>query len=245
MTFGWLLDDFWVTFGWLFGDCWVTFGALLDDCWTTLRWLLGALFDDFWALLGSWGSLFGSILVPWPPLVLSLPPQGEKDGKSYVPGRIIHPFWTQKWSQNGAKVVNKWSRNRHRFWHRFFNDFYRFWYHFGLHFEVILGSFLEIFRSEGALGAKNVIFTKTLRFLSFFDDFEVPRGPKSSHFWSQRRLFRSAKIESDFSSIFEAKSAKSSSFWLHFGSLWASFGDFFRWLFRPRKKCEKSLKNGF
>ena len=31
MTFGGLLDDFWVTFGRLLGDFWRTFGLLLGD----------------------------------------------------------------------------------------------------------------------------------------------------------------------------------------------------------------------
>lgn len=198
----------------------------------------------FWLLLGSLGSLFGSILVPWPPLGPSWAPKGDKDGKNDTPVGKGPPFWTPKWSQNGAKVVKKWSRNRHWFWHRCVHDFSQFFYNFGLHFELILGSFLDIFRSEGSLGAKNVIFKKCYEFLMFFNDFEGPRGPKSTNCWSRRRLFRRPKIDSDFSSTVEGKSVKSSSFWLHFGSLWASFGDFFRCVFRPRKKSENHAKKG-
>ena len=43
----------------------------------------------------------------------------------------------------------------------------------------------------------------------FFWYFEDPGGPTSSHFRSRERLFRCPKIDSDFSSIWEAKSAKS------------------------------------
>ena len=41
------------------------------------------------------------------------------------------------------------------------------------HFGVIWESFLELFRSEGALGAKNAIFTKTYVFLWFLMNSEV------------------------------------------------------------------------
>ena len=53
----------------------------------------------FWCLLGPLGSLFGSILMPWPPLGPSLAPKGENYEKSDVPGGKSSLFWTQKWSQ--------------------------------------------------------------------------------------------------------------------------------------------------
>ena len=96
--------------------------------------------------------------------------------------------------------------------------FLPFFLRFGLHSELILGYFLMFFRSEGSLGVKNVIFTKTHVLLSFFNDFEGPRGPKSCNFWSRGRLFRGPETESIFSSIFEAKSAKNELILAPFGT---------------------------
>ena len=54
----------------------------------------------------------------------------------------------------------------------------------------------------------------------FSNDFEGPRGPKLHNFGSGGRLFRRPKIDSDFTSILDAKSDEKGiiwdPFWPHF-----------------------------
>ena len=87
----------------------------------------------------------------------------------------ISRFWVQKrwfvgppWAPNlEAKIDQKSIKNRRRFWHRFFDDFLGFWVHFGLHLGLLFEPFLVLFSSEGPLGAKSAIFTKTHVFTWF------------------------------------------------------------------------------
>ena len=89
---------------------------------------------------------------------------------------------------------------------------------FGRRLGVIFGAFGVQNGSRRTSGGKNVIFKKTYKNMSVFDDFEVRRGQKCRSFWSRGRLFRRPKTPSIRGSILDGKSGQKELIWTPFGS---------------------------
>ena len=130
-------------------------------------------FDDFWVLLGSRGSLFGSILVPWPPLGPSLVPQSEKGEKSDISERKRQPFWSPKWSPNGARMVKNEAEIDIDFGIDFFMIFCRFGSISGSIWESFWSYFWYFFGPGGRSEQKSRFSRKAMNSVCFFDILRV------------------------------------------------------------------------